>query len=422
MDNLLIRNARVPGHGPQPCDVSLAGGRIVVIGEGLSATGQTVIDAAGGMLTPSFVELHCHLDATLTAGTPRPNRSGTLWEGIALWSEIKPSLDEDSVYRRARKTLLWMLSHGVTHVRSHVDICDPSLVALRALLGLREELRDTIDLQLVAFPQEGLYAYADGEALMQEAIHLGVDCLGGIPHYEMTREDGVRSVERVMALAQEHDRLVDIHCDEIDDEQSRFVEVMAAQTVRLGMIGRVTASHLTASHGYNGAYANKLLGLMKRAGLHVVTNPLDNSVLQGRFDGYPTRRGHARIKEMLQAGLKVACGHDSVMDPWYPMGDGDPLKAAFVLMHYAQIIGADERPWLFRMLTDMPAAAFGLERHAVAEGAAADLILWDVPTEDEALRRLPPRRAVIRNGAVVAERDGTGMRVLGEMLDVSPPA
>lgn len=420
MTDILIRNARITARGPEPCDVAIAGGRIAAIGPHLPA-GGTEIDAAGGLLSPSFVELHCHLDATLTAGTPRPNRSGTLWEGIALWAEIKPALTEESVYARARKTLMWMLSHGVTHVRTHVDVCDPSLVALRALIRLREDLRGTLDLQLVAFPQEGIYAYADGEALMQESIHLGVDCLGGIPHYEITREDGVRSVEWVLAQAREHGRRVDIHCDETDDEQSRFVEVMVAQTLRQGLSGRVTASHLTASHGYNGAYAGKLIGYMARAGLHVVTNPLDNSVLQGRFDGYPTRRGHARIKEMLQAGLNVACGHDSVMDPWYPMGDGDPLKAAFVLMHYAQIIGADERPWLFRMLTDMPAAAFGLNDHAIAEGTPADLILWDIPTEDEALRRLPPRRAVFRNGIVVAERDGASMRVLGEPLDVSPP-
>ncbi|APZ42960.1 cytosine deaminase [Acidihalobacter ferrooxydans] len=420
MNDLLIRNARVAARGPEPCDVRITGGRIAAIGADLPAAAAE-LDAAGGMLTPSFVELHCHLDATLTAGTPRPNRSGTLWEGIALWSEIKPTLDEDSVYRRARKTLLWMLSHGVTHVRTHVDICDPSLVALRALLRLRADLRGTLDLQLVAFPQEGFYAYADGEALMLESIALGVDCLGGIPHFEITREDGVRSVERILSLAREHQRRVDIHCDETDDDQSRFVEVMAARTLREGLEGRVTASHLTASHGYHGAYAGKLIGYMRRAGLHVVTNPLDNSVLQGRFDGYPMRRGHARIKEMLQAGLNVACGHDSVMDPWYPMGDGDPLKAAFVLMHYAQLIGADERPWLFRMLTGMPAAAFGLERHAVVEGAPADLILWDVPTEDEALRRLPARRAVLRNGTIVAERSAVGMSVLGEPLDTTPP-
>lgn len=433
--NLLLRNVRLPGQSlagqtaeaqasAEPCDVAITDGVIRAIGPRLDlpdASAVPELDAAGGMLTPSFIELHCHLDAALTAGTPRPNRSGTLWEGIALWAELKPTLDEASVYRRARQTLLWMLSHGVTHVRSHVDTCDPSLVSLRALLRLREELRGLIDLQLVAFPQEGLLAYGDGEALMAEAIHLGVDCLGAIPHYEMTREDGVRSVERIMALALEHQRRVDIHCDETDDEQSRFVEVMAAQTLRLGLQGQVTASHLTASHSYNGAYANKLIALMKRAGLHVVTNPLDNSVLQGRFDGYPVRRGHARIKEMLQAGLNVACGHDSVMDPWYPMGDGDPLKAAFVLMHYAQIIGADERPWLFRMLTDMPAAAFGLAQHAVTEGAPANLILWDVSSEDEALRRLPPRRAVIRNGAIVAERDPAGgMRVLGEALAMMP--
>ena len=420
--DLLLRHARLRGRGPQPWDVRISGGRISAIGRELPASGAQELDVAGGLVTASFVELHCHLDAALTAGTPRPNHSGTLWEGIALWSEIKPTLSEEDVYRRARQTLLWMLSHGVTHVRSHVDICDPSLVALRALLRLREDLRGVVDLQLIAFPQEGFYAYEQGEALMREAIASGVDGLGGIPHYEMTREDGVRSVERILALARAHGLWVDIHCDETDDEQSRFVEVMAARTLREGLQGRVTASHLTASHGYNGAYAAKLIAYMRRAGLNVVTNPLDNSVLQGRFDAYPIRRGHPRIKEMLAAGLNVACGHDSVMDPWYPMGDGDPLKAAFVLMHYAQLIGASDRPWLFRMLIDMPAAAFGLGRHAVEEGAPADLVIWDVCSEDEALRSLPPRRAVLRGGRVVAGCEDGVRQVLGETLALDPPA
>lgn len=401
----MIRNTRIPAFGSEPVNVIISGGIISYIGDKGASEARVTIEADGGMLTASFIELHCHLDAAFTAEVGRPNRSGTLSEGIQIWSEIKLSLTEGEVYDRGYRALMAMLLHGVTHVRSHVDICDSNLTALKALLRLRQDLRGVIELQLVAFPQEGLYGHVDGDALMREAIHLGVDGLGGIPHYEMTREDGVRSVERIMALARAHNLFVDIHCDEIDDDQSRFVEVMAAQTIRLDMVGRVTASHLTASHSYNGAYANKVIGLMQRAGLHVVTNPLDNSVLQGRYDGYPVIRGHARVKEFLRAGLAVACGHDSIMDPWYPMGDGDPMKAAFVLMHYAQIIGSDERPWLFRMLTEMPAIAYGLDRHRIMEGAPADLILWDVPTEDEALRRLPPRRAVIRKGNIVAEYD-----------------
>lgn len=403
MCDLLVRNARVFGLPEgEVLDIQIVGGHVASIGKGIPSL-EHVLDADGGMVTPSFIELHCHLDAALTVGEKYTNKSGTLWEGIDIWSKIKPTLTEESVYQRARDAILLMLAKGVTHVRSHVDICDPSLVALNALLRLRKELRGIIELQLVAFPQEGLYAYSDGLALMKESIQLGVDCLGGIPHYEMTREDGVHSVQQIIALAHEHERKVDIHCDETDDEQSRFVEIMAAETIRRNMIGRVTASHLTASHSYNGAYANKIISLIKRARLHVITNPLDNSVLQGRFDDYPKRRGHARIKEMLQAGINVACGHDSIMDPWYPMGDGDPLKAAFILMHFAQMIGAEERPWLFKMLTQMPAMAFGLERHDVLVGSPANLIVWDVPNEDEALRRLPPRRAVLRNGKIVAE-------------------
>ena len=407
-----IANARLRGY-PEPIDLQLSDGRISAMGRQLRREGEGV-DAGGMLVTPSFIEPHCHLDAALTAGQPRPNASGTLWEGIALWSEIKPVLDQADVYRRAHETLRWMASFGITHVRSHVDICDASLTALRALVRLREDVRDWMDLQLVAFPQEGIFGFPDGEALMHESIALGVDALGAIPHYEMTREDGVRSVQWVMALAKRHGLLVDVHCDEIDDEQSRFVEVLAAETIRQGMSGRTTASHLTASHSYNGAYASKLISLMRRAGLHVVTNPLDNAVLQGRFDHYPIRRGHARVKEMLAAGLQVACGHDSVMDPWYPMGAGDPLKALFVLMHYVQIIGAAERPVLFEMATTMAAAVHGLADHGVHPGAEANLILWDVPSEDDALRLLPPRRMVLKRGRVVAQTQSGQTRVLDE--------
>src|ERR671933_1282842 len=335
MLDLCLRGARVPGSS-QTRDIGIANGKIVAADD----AAREVIDVGGALVTPALVEPHIHLDAVLTVGEPRYNATGSLFEGIAIWAERVQSLTVEDVQKRAGVVLRWQLANGVLHVRSHVDVCDPELRALRALLELRDEARDQIDLQLVAFPQQGIYSFDGGERLMREAVRLGADVVGGIPHYELTRAYGERSVRFVMELAAEHGLQVDIHCDETDDDQSRFLEVMAAETMRLGMSGRVTASHTTAMHSYNNAYAYRLIQNLRRAGLHMVTNPVDNSVLQGRFDGYPIRRGHTRIKELLAAGINVCIGHDSVMDPWYPLGYGDPLQAAFVLAHYGQMSGA----------------------------------------------------------------------------------
>jgi cytosine deaminase len=276
------------------------------------------------------------------------------------------------------------------------------LRALRALVELREEVRGLIDLQLVAFPQQGIFAYDDGAALMRKAVALGADVVGGIPHYELTREDGVESVLFTFALAEEHGLRIDIHCDETDDDHSRFVEVMVAETIHRGMSGRVTASHTTAMHSYNAAYASRLVTNIARAGLHMVTNPLDNAVLQGRFDAGPVRRGHTRVKQLQAAGVNVAIGHDSVMDPWYPLGYGDPLQAAFVLAHLGHMSGADEIRTLLEMITSAPAAALGVEGQALDAGSPADLVVFDAPTFADALRLVSPRHLVLRGGRAVA--------------------
>jgi cytosine deaminase len=290
-------------------------------------------------------------------------------------------------------------------VRSHVDVCDPKLTALRALADLREEVRGLIDLQLVAFPQQGIFAFDGGTALMRKAVELGADVVGGIPHYELTREDGVESVKFAMALADEHGLRVDIHCDETDDDHSRFVEVMAAETIRRGMSGRVTASHTTAMHSYNGAYAYRLISNIARAGLHMVTNPLDSSVLQGRFDTGPVRRGLTRVKQLQEAGVNVCVGHDSVMDPWYPLGYGDPLQAAFVLVHLGQMSGDAELRRLIDMITVNPAAALGLSGYGLRTGGPADLVVFDAPSEADALRLVAPRTLVLRGGQIIASAE-----------------
>jgi cytosine deaminase len=397
--DLLIKQARLP-RAATLRDLGIRGDRIVEVAPGEAAS--ETLDAGGALVTPALVEPHIHLDAVLTVGEPRYNQTGSLFEGIAIWAERVKDLTVDDVKRRVRTVLRWQLANGVLFVRSHVDICDPDLVALRALIELREEVAGQMALQLVAFPQQGILSFQDGQALMRRAIELGADVVGGIPHFEISRDYGERSVKFALELAAEHGKLVDIHCDETDDEHSRFLEVMAAETIRLGLEGRVTASHTTAMHSYNNAYAYRLINNLRRARLHMVTNPLDNSVLQGRFDSYPIRRGHTRVKELLAAGVNVCIGHDSVMDPWYPLGYGDPLQAASVLAHYGQMSGYEELRTLVDMITTNPARALGLTDYGLSPGSRADLVIFAAPTEMDALRLVSPRRAVIRGGSIVA--------------------
>jgi cytosine/creatinine deaminase len=399
MIDLILRNASIAGQAT-PSDLGVDQGTIVAVDN--ETTAIETIDLAGSLVTPPLVEPHIHLDAVLTVGQPRPNVSGSLFEGIAVWAERVADLTYEDVQSRVRQVLRWQLACGVQHVRSHVDVCHPQLRALRALVDLREEARGMIDLQLVAFPQQGILAFDGGRDLMRKAVELGADVVGGIPHYELTREDGVESVRFAMALADEHGLRVDIHCDETDDDHSRFVEVMAAETIRRGMSGRVTASHTTAMHSYNNAYAYRLIANIARAGLHMVTNPLDNAVLQGRFDTGPIRRGHTRVKQLLEAGVNVCIGHDSVMDPWYPLGYGDPLQAAFVLVHLGQMSGDAELRQLFEMITVNPAAALGVPDYGLSVGRPADLVVFGAPSAADALRLVAPRTLVLHAGKVVA--------------------
>jgi cytosine deaminase len=394
MIDLLLRNARIAGD---TVDLGVHDGRF-----GAPGDARETIDLGGRLVTPPLVEPHIHLDAVLTVGQPRPNVSGSLFEGIAIWAERVRDLTVDDVLARARRILRWQLANGVQHVRSHVDVSDPDLRALRALVELREEARGLVDLQLVAFPQQGILSNDRGPELMRKAVEMGADVVGGIPHYELTREDGVESVRFAFALADEYGLRVDIHCDETDDEHSRFVEVMAAETIRRGMSGRVTASHTTAMHSYNNAYAYRLIANIARAGLHMVTNPLDNAVLQGRFDTGPIRRGHTRVKQLQEAGVNVCVGHDSVMDPWYPLGYGDPLQAAFVLAHLGHMSGDAELGRLIDMITVNPAAALGVAGYGIRDGGPADLVVFDAPTAVDALRLVAPRYLVLRGGRVVA--------------------
>jgi cytosine deaminase len=387
-------------------DVAVTGDRIEAIRPAGTLKGKAAreLNAEGRLLSPPLVDPHVHMDAVLTVGEPRHNESGTLIEGILTWAERKPHLTHKDVKDRARQAILWEVAQGTGLIRSHVDVCDPKLVALRALLELRDEMRDVVDLRLIAFPQDGILSFPDGKALMREAMRLGCDVIGGIPHYEWTREDGVEEVHFLFELSRETGAGIDLHCDETDDEQSRFLEVVAADTMRQGMQGRVVAGHTTAMGSYNDAYAFKLLQILKRAGVTIVANPLDNIALQGRFDSYPKRRGMTRVKELDAAGINVACGHDSIMDPWYPLGRGSMLDALSMLVHVGHMTGRSELFRAYRMVTDNAARAAEVE-YGVEEGKPANFVIFDCADEAEAIRLRPVARWVVRLGRVVAETE-----------------
>jgi cytosine deaminase len=381
--------------------------RLVPAGEGDpdAFDGDRWYDAGGRLVTPPLVEPHLHLDATLTAGEPRWNDRGTLAEGIGIWAEYKQSLTTEDVKARATRAVEWMAANGITRVRTHADTTEETLTGVEALLELREEVADLVDLQVVAFPQDGVFTRPGNEDLLREAMEMGCDLVGGIPHNEHTREDGVREVELAMDLAERYDRPVDLHIDETDDPGSRFTEVLASEASKRGLGERTTASHTTAMHSYPNAYADKLIRLLAESGVSVVTNPPDNSVLQGRYDDYPRRRGHTRIDQLHDAGVTVAIGHDSVVDPWYHYGVGDQLDAAFVLLHYAHMNGRGDVETLWRMLTESNATVFGAEEYGLADGNEGSLVVYDSPDPFNALRTRAPRTLVLNEGRVVAETD-----------------
>lgn len=401
--DLLIRHAQL--HRRQGLvDIAVQHGEFARIADELSGdTAEREIDAAGRLVVPPFIDAHVHLDAVLTVGQPRYNASGTLLEGIQIWSERKPSLTHEDVKKRALEEIRWEVAQGTLFIRSHVDVCDPKLTALRALLEVREEVRDICDVQLVAFPQDGILSFPDGRELMRKAMELGCDVVGGIPHYEWTRDMGVEDVHYVFELAKEFNRDIDCHCDETDDPHSRFTEVMVADTLQQRWQGRVTASHCTAMHSYDNAYAYKLLGLLAKAQVNVVANPFDNVVLQGRFDAYPKRRGITRVKELLAAGVNVALGHDSIMDPWFPLGRGDMLAAAQLALFLCHMSGYEEINAVLDLITANAARALRIQdSYGIEEGKPANFLVLDAPSAFEALRLLPARLHVFKQGHEVA--------------------
>jgi len=399
-----INNLRLPTRDGL-WQIEIAEGKIVRMTaqpQQISADGAS-LDAEGGLALAPFIEPHIHLDTTQTAGEPAWNQSGTLFEGIERWAERKALLSHEDVKRRAMQTLKWQIANGIQYVRTHVDVSDPTLTALKAMLELKAEMAPWIDIQIVAFPQEGILSYPNGEALLEEALRLGADVVGAIPHFEFTREYGVESLHKTFALANRYDRLVDVHCDEIDDEQSRFVETVAALAHRDGMGARVTASHTTAMHSYNGAYTSRLFRLLKLSGINFVANPLVNIHLQGRFDSYPKRRGITRVKELLEAEINVCFGHDDVFDPWYSLGTANMLQVLHMGLHVCQLMGYEQINAGLDLITHHSAKTMNLAEYGIQRGHDASLIILPAENGFDAVRRQVPVRYSLRRGKVIAE-------------------
>ncbi|MBU8597425.1 cytosine deaminase [Alkalihalobacillus clausii] len=385
-------------------DIWMKDGKIAKIAQNFEAEGEQIIEADGNLVIPPFIEPHIHLDSTLTAGDPNWNLSGTLFEGIQRWAERKEKLTHEDVKERATKALKWQISQGIQHVRTHVDTTDPNLTALKALLEVKEEMKPFVDIQLVAFPQEGILSYPQGQELLEEALKLGADVVGGIPHYEFTREMGVKSVEVAFKLAEKYDKLLDFHCDETDDEQSRFIENVAALAYQSGMKERVTASHTTAMHSYNGPYVSKLLRVCQLAELNFIANPLVNTHLQGRFDHHPVRRGITRVKQLHEAGLNVCFGHDDIFDPWYPLGTGNMMQVLFMGLHVSHLTGYEQISQSLDFITENSAKTLHItDEYGIEEGKPANMILVDEKDEFNLIRRQAPVLVSIRNGKAIAK-------------------
>jgi cytosine deaminase len=405
MLDLLIHNATLP-DGRTRMSVAVQGGCITEVTQGLTpeaAPAAEVVDAGGMLLSSPFVDAHFHMDATLSLGLPRLNQSGTLLEGIALWGELKPHLTFDALVDRALAYCDWAVANGLLAIRSHVDTSDPSMLAVEALLAVKKKVAPYIDLQLVAFPQDGVLRNKGGVDNLKKALSLGVDVVGGIPHFERTMADGAASVKLLCELAAEQGKLVDMHCDESDDPLSRHVETLAFESNRLGLHGRVTGSHLTSMHSMDNYYVSKLLPLMAEAQLSVVSNPLINITLQGRHDTYPKRRGMTRVPEIMAAGMTVAFGQDCCMDPWYSMGSGDMLEVASMGLHVAQMTSQPAMQQCFDAVTTNPARILHLDGYGLEKGCHADLVLLQAQNPIEAIRLKATRLKVWRRGALVAQ-------------------
>ena len=401
MFDLIVKGGTLPDG--QVSDVGILGDKITAIGSLGTAEAGQVIDASGDLVSPPFVDPHFHMDATLSYGLPRINASGTLLEGIGLWGELKQVMAQDDIIARALTYCDWAASMGLLAIRSHVDTCDDRLLGVEALLEVREQVKDYIDLQLVAFPQDGFYRDPTARKNTIHALDMGVDVVGGIPHFERTMSEGATSVKELCEIAAARGLQVDMHCDESDDPHSRHIETLAYETQRLGLNGRVAGSHLTSMHSMDNYYVSKLLPLIAEAEINVIPNPLINIVLQGRHDTFPKRRGLTRVKEMLAMGINVGWGQDCVLDPWYSLGTADMLDVAFMGLHVAQMTSPADMRTCFDMVTVNNAKTMGLKDYGLRVGAKASLVVLDANNPIEALRLRATRLCVVANGRIISK-------------------
>ncbi|MBC7708851.1 MAG: amidohydrolase family protein [Rhizobacter sp.] len=403
MLDLLLTNATLP-DGRTGLSIAVQNGRIVEVAPHIDATpAQQIVDAAGLLIAPHFVDPHFHMDATLSYGLPRVNASGTLLEGIALWGELKPQLTGDALIERALTYCDWAVGKGLLAIRAHVDTSDPSLLAVDAMLDVQRRVAPYLDLQLVAFPQDGVLRSPGGVENLKRALDKGVDVVGGIPHFERTMSEGAASVKLLCEIAAERGKLVDMHCDESDDPMSRHIETLAFETQRLGLQGRVTGSHCTSMHSMDNYYVSKLLPLIAESGVSVIANPLINITLQGRNDSYPKRRGMTRVPELMAAGVNVAFGHDCVMDPWYSLGSADMLEVAHMGLHVAQMTSQNGMRRCFDAVTTHAAKVMHLEGYGLEVGCDASFMLLQARDPIEAIRLRATRLKVFRRGKLVAD-------------------
>lgn len=400
--DLIIRQARLTQH-PSPVDIAIKDGKFAKIEPNITEQAKQEINAAGKLVSPPFVESHVHLDDALSAGTPRHNESGTLQEAIAIAAERKQILTKENVKENAKKVLTWLIANGVLKVRAHTDFA-PDFTKLKAILEVREELADFVDVQIVAFPQEGVILQKS-ERLLQEAMNMGADVVGGLPQAEITREDGIEQIRYIFELAEKHDAPIDIHTDETGDPQSRYLEVLAKYTLTYGMQGRVTASHTTALHNYQNDYAAKVINHVKQAEINIVTNPFSNAILQNRLDGYPKYRGVTRVDELIDARINVSIGNDNIMDPFGPLGKGSMLQAAHLLAHTAHFTTTEQLKTLFSMITTNGAKTLTEKSSGIRVGEQADCIILDATSEKEALRLTSDCLYVLRKGEVIVKTE-----------------
>lgn len=402
---MLIKNVHIE-NDPEVKDVRIENGIFKAIGKNLEASGDEVIDANGKLLLPPFIDSHVHLDATLTAGDPEWNETGTLFDGIRIWSERKQTLTKKETKERAIQTLKKQASHGIQSVRSHVDTTDPSFTALEALLEVKDEVKDFMELQLVAFPQEGILSFKNGKNLIKQAVEMGVDVIGAIPHFEFNRDYGVDSLKYIVELAEKYDKLIDVHCDEIDDPNSRHLEVLATLAYESGLKNKVTASHTTAMGSYNDAYVYKLMRLLEMSNINMVCNPLINMHLGGRFDMYPKRRGLTRVKELLENNVNVSFGEDDIKDPWYPMGDGNMLDSIHMGIHATQLMGYSQIMNSYNLTTNNGAKILNVTDHyGIEVGKPANCLIFNTDNFYNELNERKELLYSIHNGKVIVKTE-----------------